>query len=110
LQARKELGDWLERHPEHELRAEVANDLDDSLRRLAESDLSIAAFYDRVGNAFGVRFHAERAREEAAEARDGERVARAEALLASLPVGEAEGRPDDEPGPSRIDDHGVFEP
>jgi outer membrane protein assembly factor BamD (BamD/ComL family) len=97
LEAHRELMDWLGRYPEHELRFEVVMDLEDALRRLAESDLSIAAFYDRVGNAFGTRYHAQRALELAAEAGDGARVARAERMLASLPEDEGDLRPDAEP-------------
>lgn len=95
LEARRELGDWLARYREHELRPTVAADLVDVLRRLAESDLSIAAFYDRVGNTFGTRYHAQRARELALEAGDEGRVARAERLLASLPADAGEVRPED---------------
>lgn len=107
VEARRELSEWLSRYSDHELRPEVRVDLEDALRRLAENDLLVAAFYDRVGNAFGTRYHALRARELAGEAGDGERVARADRVLATLPAGEGALRPDEELG---APEEGPFQP
>jgi hypothetical protein len=88
VQARKELEAWLERYAGsdagRDLERPVRIDLTDCLRRLADSDLGIARFYDRVENDFGTAYHAGRAREEARAAADAKRQARAEALLARV--------------------------
>ena len=101
--ARRELVEWLDRHPDHELRPEVRADLDDAQRRLAESDLGIARFYVRVGNPFGARHHAERAREEALAANDLSRVERAEEILTHLPEVEEEAELPEEAPPALLD-------
>jgi hypothetical protein len=59
--------------------------LGDCLRRLCDSDLSIAGFYCTVDNPFGARFHAQRAVDEAHEAGDEARAQRAQALVDALP-------------------------
>ncbi len=82
---RQELQEWLVRHGGHELELQVRIELGDCLRRMCESDLLISRFYDTVDNPFGARRHAQRAIEEARDAGDAERVAKAEAWLASLP-------------------------
>ena len=91
--ARQELERWLEKYGgldvvPPELEREVRIDLTDCLRRLAESDLGIAAFYRRVDNAYGWRFHAERALESAELAGDERRAARARALIAARDEGD----------------------
>jgi hypothetical protein len=85
IRARKELEDWLARYAGHPLEPAVRQDLGDSLRRLAQSDLVIARFYRRVDNPAGQRLHAERAAEEAKLAGDERRATEAQELLAHLP-------------------------
>jgi len=85
LKAEEELKHWLTGHPEHELAAHVGVQLGDCLRRLCDSDLSIAGYYRTIENPFSARFHAQRAIEEAREAGDPERMARAQALVDALP-------------------------
>jgi len=89
LKAKSELDQWLRAFPGHELEPEVRLDLADCLRRLSDSDLGIAEFYERVDNPTGVRSHAKRAADEAREAGDEERARAAEALLARFPQAEA---------------------
>lgn len=90
--ARVELERWLAKYGglgvvPPELEREVRIDLTDCLRRLAESDLGIAAFYRRVDNAYGWRFHAERALENAELAGDERRAERARELIAARDEG-----------------------
>jgi len=85
VQARVELDTWLERHAASDLEPSVRIDLADCLRRLVESDLSIARFYRRIGQSFGARFHAQRAVEEARRSGDEALVARASTLLERIP-------------------------
>jgi hypothetical protein len=85
IRARKELEEWLVRYPGNELEPAVRQDLGDCLRRLAESDLVIARFYRTVDNQNGLRWHAERAAEEARLAGDEGRVQQAQGLLSELP-------------------------
>ena len=86
LKAKDELERWLNTHPpEHELTEHVGVQLGDCLRRLCDSDLSIADYYRTIENPFGVRFHAKRAVEEARAAGDTERVNRAQAIVDALP-------------------------
>jgi len=87
--ARTELEAWLRNWPGKagvapELENRVRLDLADSLRRLADSDRGIARFYVRVGNAYGARQHAERARLEARQAGDAQRTEDAEQILRDL--------------------------
>ncbi len=85
LTAEEELKRWLDKYPNHELSAHVGVQLGDCLRRLCDSDLSIAGYYRTIENPFGARFHARRAIEEAREAGDEQRIARAQALVDALP-------------------------
>jgi outer membrane protein assembly factor BamD (BamD/ComL family) len=85
LKAEAELKRWLNSWPSHELAPHVGVALGDCLRRLCDSDLSIAGYYRTVGNPFGARFHAERAIEEARDAGDEARVRFAEGVVAELP-------------------------
>ena len=84
-QARTELIDWLQTFPTNELGTQARADLVDCLVRLYESDLLISKFYARVDSPWGARFHAQRAIEEAREARDDARVAAAQQWLERLP-------------------------
>ena len=87
LKAERELKEWLRTFEDSqaELAGNVRIELGDCLRRLCENDLVIADFYKTVANAFGARYHAERAVSEAREAGDPERTKRAEEFLAKLP-------------------------
>lgn len=87
--ARTELEGWLRTWPSRtgvppELESGVRLDLADSLRRLADSDRGISRFYVRVGNDVGARRHADRARLEARQAGDAQRVEEAEQMLRDL--------------------------
>lgn len=91
LKAEGELKDWLRTYsPEHELAPHVGVLLGDCLRRLCDSDLSIADYYITIENPFGARFHARRAIDEAHEAGDDERANRAQAVVDALPPPEPE--------------------
>ena len=83
--ARQELQAWLVTHTASTLEPRVRLELADCLARLCESDLQISRFYDTVENPFGAQRHARRAVQEARDAGDSERLARAEEWLASLP-------------------------
>jgi outer membrane protein assembly factor BamD (BamD/ComL family) len=85
LKAEDELKRWLRRYPTHELAPRVGVRLGDCLRRLCDSDLSIADYYLTIGNPFGARFHAQRAVTEAHDAGDTSRAQTAQALVDSLP-------------------------
>ncbi|MAE29714.1 MAG: hypothetical protein QF724_02075 [Planctomycetota bacterium] len=63
--------------PEGDTAAGALNDLDDTLRRLVESDLSIASFYRRVDNSYGRQYHARRALDNARELSAGDLIRRA---------------------------------
>ncbi|MBL8862108.1 MAG: hypothetical protein JNK02_08855 [Planctomycetes bacterium] len=91
--ARRELQEWLVTHTASDLQEEVRLDLADCLARLCESDLMISRFYDKVGNAFGAQRHARRAVEEARDAGDAQRLARAEAWQRGLPPADNPVRP-----------------
>lgn len=101
LQARSELEFWLDRYagrngaPADEARARVA--LRACNRRLAENDLVVARFYERVDEPPGVRLHAERALASGRAAEAPEAVAEAERLLALHP--EAAALPGSAPRP-----------
>lgn len=81
---RAELEEWVSGHPRNELRPEVETDLVDCLQRLADSDLLIARFYDKVKNSEGAEYHARRALEEAKDGGNEAQAAEAERLLASI--------------------------
>jgi outer membrane protein assembly factor BamD (BamD/ComL family) len=81
VRARGELERWLKRHADEELRAEVQLDYTDCLQRLCESDLSIARYYQRLGNPFGASYHAERALKLAQQGLGEKLVARAQNML-----------------------------
>jgi len=83
-QALDEVEAWLQRHPEHALAPEVQALEARCRRRLAESDLVLSRYYDRIGNPFGARMHAERAAVEAEEAGAKDAVKEARELLDAL--------------------------
>jgi hypothetical protein len=86
LKAEQELKHWLDNHPaQHELAGRVGVQLGDCLRRLCDSDLSIADFYRTVHDPYGERFHAQRAVDEARQAGDEQRAQRAQAVVDALP-------------------------
>ncbi len=85
LRAKREVEQWLARHPGHELEGWVHGVRAECLRRLASSDLILARYGERIDNTFGARMHAERALEEATEAGAEKEAAEARALLDSLP-------------------------
>ena len=76
-----ELEDWERRFPNHPLSEVVFQTHTDCLRRLSASDLGIARFYERIGNAEGREFHAKRAGKLARDAGDTELAASADDLL-----------------------------
>lgn len=96
--ARNDLEIWLaDFGTESAEAAQVQGDLEDTLRRLVESDLSIASFYRRVDNDYGRQLHAHRALGNARELSDGRLISRATEML-----GEEFGAPSynsDSPGP-----------
>ena len=77
-----ELEDWVVRFPNHPMRDEVLESRLDCLRRLSASDLGIARFYERIGNAAGRIYHAERAHDLAQTAGDTSLAASASELMA----------------------------
>ena len=83
--ARSEFEAWLGDYAGHASETEVRAGLTDCLRRLAASDIGIARFYRRVDNAFGARFHAERAVLEAEQAGDEALGVRAREFLDTFP-------------------------
>jgi len=83
LRAQAEFGAWLARYPEHELCEWVEGLLAECRKRLARSDLYLARYYETIGNALGLRLHAERALGEAQGGGDQALAAEAGALLAS---------------------------
>lgn len=85
VKARTEIEEWLAMYSGHELEPAVRVDLGDCLRRLSDNDLIVSRFYERVDNAHGARYHANRAIVEARDAGDEERVAAAQAWLDELP-------------------------
>lgn len=92
IRARKELEEWLSLYAGTlEIEPEVRDDLDDALRRLAQSDLLIAKFNHKVDCAYGVRLHATRALNEARQAGDEQREKRALDMLARLDPNEGWG-------------------
>jgi outer membrane protein assembly factor BamD (BamD/ComL family) len=93
LRARAEIEEWLRSYPGHELEPKVRTDLADCLRRLSDSDMAVAGFYERVSNPMGARWHARRASEEAREAGDEERATKAEAFLQKFPPPDAKAQP-----------------
>ncbi len=90
LLARSELGRWLERHSEHELREWVASVALECDRRLTRNDLVLAHYYERIGSPFGTKIHSERALQRAQEAGITDLADAARELLASLPAEERE--------------------
>lgn len=87
LQAQRELEEWLLANPQHELADEVRRDQADCLQRLADSDLSIARFYQTVGNQSGFEYHARRGFSSAQVGGNQEQLEEARALLAEA-IGE----------------------
>lgn len=83
--ARLELQQWLASYAgKDELEEGVRIDLGDALRRLSDNDMIVSHFYDRVDDAYGARFHAERAIAEARDANDMRRTEAAEEWLGRL--------------------------
>ncbi len=93
LRAREELEEWLRAYPGHELEPKVRTELADCLRRLSDSDMAVAGFYERVKNGMGARWHARRAAEEAREAGDEERAKNAETFLQKFPAPDSQAAP-----------------
>lgn len=93
VQAERELIEWLRAFAGHEREAEVRVDLTDCLRRLSDSDMVIARFYERVDNAFGARFHAVRAADAARRAGDEARAQEADRFASTFPATAAEATP-----------------
>jgi outer membrane protein assembly factor BamD (BamD/ComL family) len=79
--ARGELEAWLDEFSGHELERDVRLDLTDCMRRLADSDLTIARFYRKVDNLAGAEWHARRAVTEARDGLDPDQLEEAQALL-----------------------------
>lgn len=98
VRARAELEEWLELYQgTQDIEPEVREDLDDALRRLAQSDLLIAKFNRKIDIAYGLRLHAMRALEEARQAGDEARASEALDMLAALDPNEGWGTiPEDE--------------
>lgn len=86
LKAKSELETWLTDYAGQEGEREVRIDLGDCLRRLVDSDLAIARFYRTVGNAYGQRYHAERAADEARTSGDEGRLREATGLVPAAAV------------------------
>ena len=87
LLARAELETWLAEHgstAQPELIAEVRRDRTDAIRRLADSDLDIARFYERVDSPKGATFHARRAFDLAREGADPVQIEEARELLQAV--------------------------
>lgn len=84
VRARDEVAAWLQRHAGHELEPYVVALGEECERRLVDADLEIAEFYQRIRNAFGATWHAQRALEAARALGDAERILRCEDLIASL--------------------------
>lgn len=87
LVARAELEALLAEHGDPglgKLSGEVRRLLTDTIRRLADNDLGVARFYDRVDSSEGAAQHARRAFDLAREGGDEEQVEEARRLLESL--------------------------
>tara|TARA_R110002073_G_scaffold17992_1_gene66853 strand:+ start:16991 stop:18082 length:1092 start_codon:yes stop_codon:yes gene_type:complete len=84
--ARTELDAWLADNGGlgHPMEASVKLDRLDCIQRLADNDLSVARFYDRVDNATGAQFHARRAVELSRDGGDIKQIQEAEALQAKV--------------------------
>ena len=93
--ASEEIRNWLTQHAGHELEGWVRELEAACARRLAESDLSLARYYDRIGSADGRALHARRALAIAARADLAEEAALARSLLGpeSVPPTDATPRP-----------------
>jgi len=82
--ARSALEAWLASHAGHELEEQVRLDHADSLRRLADNDLSISRFYRTVDNLEGAEYHARRAVEEARLGADPKQLEECEDTLRTI--------------------------
>jgi outer membrane protein assembly factor BamD (BamD/ComL family) len=81
---RAELEQWLSERPRNDLRPSVEVDLVDCIQRMADSDLLLARFYDKVKNPEGAEYHARRAIQEAQDGGNEAQAAEAEQLLANI--------------------------
>jgi len=91
VRARGEIEQWKQRHAEELARdatlAERVRALEQrAVRMVVDSDLSIAAYYQRIEQVTGQRLHAERALAVAEANQDTERAQRARALLPKQPT------------------------
>jgi outer membrane protein assembly factor BamD (BamD/ComL family) len=84
-QALRDLTGWIGRHGGDELEPEVRELLALCHLRLSRNDMIVARFYERVGNPFGARLHAERALEEARSAGAEGQQRKVLAFLEGLP-------------------------
>ncbi len=95
--AQEETADWLARYanlgPAEPRTEMVRTDHLDALRRLADNDLIVARFYERVENPTGAELHARRAVEEARAGGEASQIAEAQALLESILAQASEGAP-----------------
>jgi tetratricopeptide (TPR) repeat protein len=92
--ARAELDSWLadNQHIGHAMEASVTLDRLACIQRMADNDLVVARFYERVDNATGAQFHARRAVEFSRDGGDVEQIREAERLLAAVSTELVEGR------------------
>ena len=81
LKAKRELIDWLARHPDNPLKGEVLETLGECRTLEIDSDLYIAKFYRRVNKSIGARVHADRALAVAIGIGDDKRAERARKIL-----------------------------
>lgn len=81
MRAHDELARWLELYPEHQLTPWARDLMHECQRRLVESDLALARYYERVDAAEGQRLHARRALTTAEDAGLTAEAAEAGALL-----------------------------
>ena len=81
LKAKRELLDWVARHPGDPLESEVLASLRECRALEIDSDLYIARFYRRVDKVIGARVHADRALAVAVEVGDLERAEMAREIL-----------------------------
>lgn len=81
MRALEELELWIDSYGDHELRPQVDRTMVDCLQRLADNDLVVARFYERVSNPTGARQHAERGLAYAQRANNPDQIAEIFAFL-----------------------------
>ncbi|MFT5285502.1 MAG: hypothetical protein ACI8TQ_001667 [Planctomycetota bacterium] len=89
LSAKRELLDWLARHPGHQLESQVLDSLQECYALEIDSDLFVAKFYRRVDKMIGARMHADRALAVAVEVGDLARADHAREILENVAPVEA---------------------